>query len=73
MVADPQKRQPRERAGQIDTEAAREIGRPPRVLAAPAPLQRDDIILATPILPDDESADALISAVRRWRHEGDRA
>ena len=73
MVADPQKQRPHEQPARLDPEGPRANGRPARVLAAPAPLQRDDIVLTTPILPDDESADALIAAVRQWRREGERA
>lgn len=35
----------------------------------PRPLTEADIILVEPILPDDETADEMIAAVRRWRRE----
>jgi hypothetical protein len=40
--------------------------------AAPRPrlLIEADIVLATPVLPDDETADEMIEAVRRWRRAG---
>ena len=42
--------------------------------AAPAPSARPlteaDIVLPESILPDDETADEMIEAVRRWRREG---
>jgi hypothetical protein len=34
------------------------------------PLREDDIILARPLLPNDESADEMIGAIRRWRRDG---
>ncbi len=34
------------------------------------PLTEADIVLPEPILPDDETADEMIQAVRRWRREG---
>ena len=34
------------------------------------PLTADDLLLAVPIMPADESADDLIEAVRHWRREG---
>lgn len=34
------------------------------------PLTRADIVLAEPIMPDDETADEMIATVRRWRREG---
>jgi hypothetical protein len=37
------------------------------------PLRADDIILARPLLPDDENADEMIGAIRRWRREGGHA
>lgn len=37
---------------------------------SPRPLTREDIILAEPLMPDDETADELIETVRRWRREG---
>ena len=42
----------------------------PATLSSPRPLTPADIILAEPIMPDDESADDLIDTVRRWRREG---
>lgn len=38
--------------------------------AGPAPLTLDDLVLAEPILPDDETADDMIATIQRWRHEG---
>ena len=40
------------------------------VASPPRPLAEDDIVLAAPVLPDDETADEMIATVRRWRHEG---
>jgi hypothetical protein len=37
---------------------------------APRPLRRDDILLRESVMPDDETADELIEAVRQWRHAG---
>lgn len=34
------------------------------------PLTEADIVLPEPILPDAETADEMIEAVRRWRREG---
>ncbi len=45
-------------------------GRQPARVASPRPLTLADIVLAEPLLPDDESADDLIDTVRRWRREG---
>lgn len=39
-------------------------------VVSPRPLTTADIILAEPIMPDDESADEMIETVRRWRREG---
>ena len=39
-------------------------------LRSPRPLRSEDIILAEAIMPDDETADDLITTVRRWRREG---
>ena len=36
----------------------------------PRPLAEADIVLAAPVLPDDETADEMIATVRSWRHEG---
>ena len=36
----------------------------------PRPLAEADIVLAAPVLPDDETADEMIATVRRWRREG---
>ena len=49
--------------------ALREIG---TVETAPParPLTEADVVLAEPILPDDETADQMIVQVRRWRREG---
>jgi len=44
-------------------------GRTPK-LTSVRPLQVADIILSAPVLPDDETADALIETVRHWRSEG---
>jgi hypothetical protein len=38
--------------------------------SAPRPLAEADIVLAAPVLPDDETADEMIATVRRWRREG---
>jgi hypothetical protein len=37
---------------------------------APRPLAEADIVLAAPVVPDDETADEMIAMVRRWRREG---
>ena len=37
--------------------------------AHPRPLTTEDILLPAPVLPDEETADAMIAAVRRWRCE----
>ncbi len=37
------------------------------------PLTESDVILSAPVLPDDESADDMIGAVRRWRRDGGHA
>ncbi len=42
----------------------------PSVARQPRPLTEADIVLPEPVLPDDESADEMIEAVRRWRREG---
>jgi hypothetical protein len=34
------------------------------------PLDYDRLMSGEPIMPDDETADMLIEAVRRWRKEG---
>ncbi len=34
------------------------------------PLTEADVILTEPVLPEDETADEMIEAVRRWRREG---
>ena len=34
------------------------------------PLTVEDLLLAVPIMPADESADDLIETVRHWRREG---
>lgn len=39
-------------------------------VTAPRPLTFSDIVLAEPIMPDDETADELIATVRQWRREG---
>jgi hypothetical protein len=39
----------------------------------PRPLTEADILLSEPVLPEDETADELIAAVRRWRREGGHA
>jgi hypothetical protein len=36
----------------------------------PRPLIEADILLAEPVLPEDETADEMIATVRRWRCEG---
>lgn len=38
--------------------------------SGPAPLTLDDLVLAEPILPDDETADGMIATLQQWRHEG---
>ena len=40
------------------------------VAPRPRPLVEADIVLATPVLPDDETADEMIETVRRWRRAG---
>ncbi len=40
------------------------------VAPPPRPLAEADIVLAAPVLPDDETADEMIATVRRWRREG---
>ncbi len=41
--------------------------------SAVRPLTDADVLLTEPVLPDDESADDMIGAVRRWRREGGHA
>ncbi len=48
--------------------ALRESGAAPT--AHVRPLTEADIVLAAPILPEYETADEMIAAVRRWRREG---
>jgi hypothetical protein len=43
------------------------------VIPKPRPLTVADIVLTEPILPNDETADEMIAAVRRWRREGGNA
>jgi hypothetical protein len=38
--------------------------------SASRPLAETDIVLAAPVLPDDETADEMIATVRRWRRDG---
>ena len=60
----------------LDDEQARRLaaalrrGGPAGGAPAPRPLAESDIILAAPVLPDDETADEMIATVRRWRREG---
>ena len=37
------------------------------------PLTEADIVVSTPILPDDENADDMIERIRGWRREGGHA
>jgi hypothetical protein len=50
-------------------EALRETS-PVAAVSHPRPLAEADIVLAAPVLPDDETADEMIATVRRWRREG---
>ncbi|MBI3965022.1 MAG: hypothetical protein HY329_05240 [Chloroflexi bacterium] len=34
------------------------------------PLTESDLVLSTPVLPDEETADDMIATVRRWRQDG---
>jgi hypothetical protein len=43
------------------------------VAPRPRPLAEADIVLATPVLPEDETADEMIETVRRWRRAGEYA
>ena len=60
----------------LTEEEARRLSAELRATAAvnggsgPRPLTEADVILAAPVLPDDETADEMIAAVRRWRREG---
>ena len=38
--------------------------------AGAQPLVEADILLATPVLPEDETADEMIETVRHWRRAG---
>lgn len=75
MAATP-KQELHELVDRLDDEQARRLaaalreadptgGAPP-----PRPLAEADVVLTAPVLPDDETADAMIAAVRRWRREG---
>ena len=78
MATDP-KRALHQAIDRLSVEEARrlsaELGRAIVTHAERRPrlLTEADIILSEPVLPDDESADALISAVRHWRREGGHA
>jgi hypothetical protein len=37
---------------------------------APRSLRRGDILLRESVMPDDETADEMIEAVRQWRQTG---
>ena len=37
---------------------------------APEPLTESEVVLPRAVLPDEETADDLIAAVRAWRREG---
>jgi hypothetical protein len=36
--------------------------------SGPRPLRREDIVRDEPVMPDDETADELMQAVRSWRN-----
>ena len=50
--------------------ASLHVIRPNDTSSGPRPLTEADVILSEPLLPDDETADDMIEAVRRWRREG---
>lgn len=72
-MASTSKQEPRELIDRLDDEEARRLSTALRgtgagpVLAHPRLLTEDDVILTEPLLPDDETADELITAIRRWR------
>ncbi len=75
MAADP-KQELHELVERLSDEDARHLSLALREATAagvtprPRPLVEADIVLATPVLPDDETADEMIEAVRRWRRAG---
>jgi hypothetical protein len=77
MVANP-KRELHELIDRLSDQAARQLSSTLRgslhdSSVQPRPLREADIILNHPLLPDDEDADEMIEAVRRWRREGGNA
>lgn len=75
MAANP-RQELRELVECLSEEEAQRLAATPRESAAggalppPRPLTVADIVLAEPVLPDDETADEMIAAVRRWRRAG---
>lgn len=54
----------------LSDEEVRSLSTALTTVPEPDPLTAEDLLLTTPILPDDETADELIATVRRWRREG---
>ncbi len=75
-MATTPKQELHELVDRLDDEQARRLAEalrgasPVGVAPSPRPLAEADIVLATPVLPDDETADEMIATVRRWRREG---
>ena len=78
MAATP-KQELHELVDRLDGEQARRLAAalrgasPAGGASSPRPVAEADIVLAAPILPDDETADEMIATVRRWWREGEYA
>jgi hypothetical protein len=75
-MATTPKQELHELVDRLDDEQARRLAETLRgagrvdVAPPPRPLAEADIVPAAPVLPDDETAEEMITTVRRWRHDG---